>query len=347
MKVLHSRCSYAFPVLILALGCGPDAGMIDPGTRPDDPRLASQRYSDWSNPVNLGPVVNSPFTEQQPALSKKGLSLYFASNRPTGPTDNVLDQNIWVARRPCTDGTARCAWGTPAVLGEAVNGQFLDVAPTLSRDEHQLFFASVRPNGHCSVGPCDRDLWVSHRANVHDDFGWQPAVNLGSPVNSSGEEIAPSYFENQDAQVNSSGDGDNDDARPQLFFNNGEVSGGALTRGDIFMTQMAADGSWGTPSPVSEINTVEFADQRPSIAHNGLEIYFWSNRDGIAHIWVATRERVRGLWSAPTLVPSPISDALTIQPFIHSQGNTQTLLFIRTEPGNGNDLFMSQRTSTR
>jgi Tol biopolymer transport system component len=38
----------------------------------------------WSTPVNLGPAVNSAFHEQQPALSKDGRRLFFASNRPGG-----------------------------------------------------------------------------------------------------------------------------------------------------------------------------------------------------------------------------------------------------------------------
>src|SRR5205823_2390625 len=37
----------------------------------------------WSTPVNLGSVINSTSSDQQPALSPDGLSLYFASNRVT------------------------------------------------------------------------------------------------------------------------------------------------------------------------------------------------------------------------------------------------------------------------
>ena len=38
----------------------------------------------WSTPVSLGPAVNTGFQEQQPALSKDGRRLFFASNRPGG-----------------------------------------------------------------------------------------------------------------------------------------------------------------------------------------------------------------------------------------------------------------------
>ena len=41
----------------------------------------AQKYSDWSAPINLGPTVNSTSMDRGPAISKDGLSLYFASNR--------------------------------------------------------------------------------------------------------------------------------------------------------------------------------------------------------------------------------------------------------------------------
>src|SRR5256885_10672660 len=40
--------------------------------------------SEWSEPVNLGPTINTGFNEQGPNLSKDGLTLYFGSDRPGG-----------------------------------------------------------------------------------------------------------------------------------------------------------------------------------------------------------------------------------------------------------------------
>ena len=45
--------------------------------------VRGRQFSAWSTPVNLGPTVNSSFTEH-PALSPDGLSLYFATDRPGG-----------------------------------------------------------------------------------------------------------------------------------------------------------------------------------------------------------------------------------------------------------------------
>ena len=56
---------------------------------------AASKFSDWSAPVNLGPIVNSPFNDFAPADSKNGLSLYFSSDRPGG----FGSSDIWVSQR--------------------------------------------------------------------------------------------------------------------------------------------------------------------------------------------------------------------------------------------------------
>jgi hypothetical protein len=139
------------------------------------------RFGDWSAPVNLGEGVNSAFDEFLPELSKKGRSLYFASNRP-GPFGG---EDLWVSRRASPDDP----WGAAENLGGVVNGPFNERSPALSRDGHLLFFASTRPGGLGGF-----DIWVSWRAHTHDDFAWQPPVNLGSGVNSPAADFGPTYF---------------------------------------------------------------------------------------------------------------------------------------------------------
>ena len=100
------------------------------------PAAAASNLSDWSAPVNLGPLVNSPFNDFAPAVSKDGRSLYFSSDRPgtSGPTD------IWVSQRNSRDDP----WGVPINLGTPVNTSFGERAPNFSRDGHWMFFVSDR-----------------------------------------------------------------------------------------------------------------------------------------------------------------------------------------------------------
>src|SRR5688572_1529309 len=71
--------------------------------------LALPHYSDWSEAVNLGTPINSPFIETGATLSNHGLSLYFSSNRPCDEGDAVADFNLWVSRRSSTTAP----WGEP------------------------------------------------------------------------------------------------------------------------------------------------------------------------------------------------------------------------------------------
>ena len=315
--------SLACPALLI--GCGTESDRRIAGTLVAD-RTSS--FSAWSEPVNLGPTINtSPYNDQQAALSKDGLSLYFASTRPEGPGDGVFDQNIWVSQRACADDG--CAWGTPVNLGSTVNSSVSDFAPALSRDGHWLFLASNRP------GSMSGDIWVSWRENVHDDFAWQTPVNLGSGVNTTGFEGGPSYFENDEG------------GGAQLYFNHNPAP--VNTGGDIYVSTQAADGSWGDAVPITELNSAA-SQQRPSISHDGRTIYFFSNRPGSSSddIWVATRADVASPWTGPTNLDAPINTAGDERhPFIYSHGKTEMLFFARNvaaPPAVDLDLFVSTRT---
>ena len=61
------------------------------------PSTQAQNYSDWSAPVNLGPVINSASSDQVPAISPDGLSLYITSNRlgGFGGFDMYVSQRVY------------------------------------------------------------------------------------------------------------------------------------------------------------------------------------------------------------------------------------------------------------
>ena len=276
----------------------------------------AQKYSDWSAPINLGPIVNSTSMDRAPAISKDGLSLYFASSRPGG----VGGEDIYVSQRETRDGE----WGPPVNLGPIINTSFNESVPAFSRDGHLLFFSSTKPGGFGAA-----DIWVSRREDKHDDFAWQPAENLGAGVNSTFTDAGPSYFDNDEVGV------------PQLYFNSNRLGG----NGNLYVSEQTADGSFGAAVLVVEL----FGDAaRASIRHDGREIFFTSNRPGsIANsqdLWVATRETVFDAWSEPINLGSTLnSELVDVQPYISSDG--ETLFFASNRPGGGpTDLYMSTRT---
>ena len=55
-----------------------------PGSLANDLWVSTRKtiFSPWSTPVNAGPIINTEFNEQFPALSSDGEALIFSSNRP-------------------------------------------------------------------------------------------------------------------------------------------------------------------------------------------------------------------------------------------------------------------------
>lgn len=288
------------------------------------PSAQAQKYSDWSAPVNLGPVINTTSNDQDAAISKDRLSLYFASDRPGG----FGGFDIYVSQRASVDD----AWGPPVNLGPTLNTPFDEGNAAFSRDGHLMFFQSKRPGGFGGI-----DLWVSTRVHTHDDFDWQPAVNLGAGVNSGADDNGPTYFENDE------------EGAPQLYF--GSSRPGGMGGADIYRCEQLADGSFGAVVPVPELSS-PFNENRPSIRHDGLEIFFHSNRVGsigtALDLWVATRESTLDAWSTPVNLGGTVNTAFQENQACLSPDN-QTMVFSSNRPGGfgGIDLYMITRTKLR
>jgi hypothetical protein len=237
-----------FAAVACALGAGAPVASAMHGPVTAAPlRVAGPHFTGWSPPVNLGPTINTSFTETGPAISKNGLSLYFYSNRPGGFGGN----DIWVSQRESVDD----AWAAPVNLGPTINSAASDFVPAFSRDGHWLFFASDRPGGFGLA-----DIWASWRPQTHDDFGWETPVNLGANVNTAFNDNGVGYFENGEGGV------------PQLFFGSDRPGGAGGT--DLYISELQADGSWGLATRIPELNSTG-NDNRPTLRHVGLEIFLF------------------------------------------------------------------------
>ena len=316
MRVMHLLVCGAACALTGACDTGPDALPPSGPVLADEVSIGADHFSEWSTPVNLGPVVNSRFADRAPDLSPDGLSLYFASNRPGGfgATD------IYVAHRAGPDQP----WGPPANLGAVINTPGIDAPGHLSRDGHCLYFTSSRAGGFGS-----NDIWVSWRANPNEDFAWETPVNLGSEVNSARFEGGITL------------------RLPELYVASDRVApGGPL---DIFVSVLEHGGTFGPAVLVEELSS-EGNDLRPTIRFDGRELFLSSDRPGSAggsqDIWVATRPAFGAPWSTPINLGSPVNtEANEAQPSLSADG--RTLLFTADRPGGSgrDDLYMTTRES--
>lgn len=275
----------------------------------------SEKWSEWSTPVNLGQFINSESNDAGPAISKDGLSLYFQSQRFGG----FGDADIYVARRESVD----LPWEWPVNLGETINTDAFEGFAALSRDEHHLFF--VRPSA-----PGLGDVWVSYRKDVHHDLGesgWETPTLLGPAVNTAAGDFGPSFFEDRKGGL------------PQLYFHSNRPGG--LGGADIYVAD-----AFGPAVLVQQLSSPQ-GDADPAISRNGLEVFFHSDRPGGAgavDLWVSVRDSVFDPWSPPvnlgTTVNSPFSD---LAPAISS--DRETLFFTSNRPGFGlNDIYVTTRS---
>lgn len=153
--------------------------------------LGGQNYGDLSSteetkpltypePKKLSAEINSSQLETSGTWSNDGTTLIFSSNREGG--FGGLD--LYMAKR-LPDGS----FAEPINLGGALNTDLDEDFPILSSDGLTMTFSS---QGHSSIGGFDvfTSLWDSTRK------AWSPPVNLGYPINTSGDEV--SFWLSQD-----------------------------------------------------------------------------------------------------------------------------------------------------
>lgn len=146
-------------------------------SRPDsygscDLYFSQRRGNTWSEPENLGSLVNTQSWESQPGFAADGRTLYFVSTRRGGYGGSDIYKTIL---QP--DGS----WSRPENLGDSINTSADEMAPFIHPDGKTLYFSS---KGHKGMGGAD--LFVSRQGK---SGRWLKPANLGYPLNTKKDEI--------------------------------------------------------------------------------------------------------------------------------------------------------------
>ena len=278
--------------------------------------VQAQQLTDWGQAEKV-PNVNDPVAvDGCPIESPDGLSLYIASTRRGDPND------IWVATRDSKDAE----FGTPTMLPEPVNSNAADFCPTPLQGKNLLFVSTrggIDAYGTTACG--GGDIYITRQSPATGD--WAAPRNLGcapNGPNGTGTEFGPSLVET--------------DIGTLLYFSSGGPLGSNTQ--DIYVSAQLADGSFGPPTPVAELNTSS-DDVMPNVSKDGLEIVFASTRPGGAgafDVYSATRNSVGDPWSSPVnLGPAVNTDAPETRPSLSWDG--ERLYF-----GRAGEIYVSERT---
>ena len=144
-------------------------------------------------------------------------------------------------------------WSAPINAGTGVNTAYWESSPSLSPDKKTMYFSSNRPGGYGG-----RDVYMSEFKNNH----WAQAINMGSHINTVGDEIAP--YMHSDNQT--------------LFFTSNGLPG--YGGADIFITRKDSNNIWGIPENIGYPINTPFEDATPMVEPDGKTILFSSNRPG-------------------------------------------------------------------
>ena len=210
-------------------------------TREDDGEL--------SEPEQLSHNLTSKFHDGPVSFSKNGKTIFYSSNHYDGKRRNtkkgVMKQQIYRARQNGNE------WTEPEELNFN-DQQWEEVHPSLSPDGRKLYFASDRPGGYGGM-----DLYVVNKIGK----GWSEPHNLGSDINSKGNEVFPFVHDNGTL----------------YFASNGWEGLGGL---DIYETQMIDDSTWIKPQNMGDPYNSPMDDFGFILDPTGTEGYLTSARAG-------------------------------------------------------------------
>jgi flagellar motor protein MotB len=214
------------------------------GVVQEDFYISQFSNNEWQQAYNAGAPLNTSQNEGAQTLSSDGSYMIFtACNRPGGFGNCDLYFSAFYNGK----------WSVPSNLGAPVNTNHWESTPSISADGKTLFFSSSRPGGFGG-----KDIWYS---KLNDKNMWSEPVNLGSVINTEGDEMSPFFHF---------------DGKTLYFASDGRVGMGGF---DLFVTRLKNDSTWTEPKNLGyPINT--FNDEMGLIIEaGGQKAYYSSERD--------------------------------------------------------------------
>jgi hypothetical protein len=250
----------------------------------------------WSQPVPMPGPVNTAGAEDSPFMTTNGTWFFFFF---------TPDMNIPVQKQ-LIDGITGIWWT------RLVNGTWTAPEKIILNDEDSLegaecvvgtkmWFGSVRAG---NIG--EIDVYSADYRNGK----WGDVENLGEQLNS---EMDIGEFHLTDDMST-------------LYFHTGVIPAGQSM--DLWVSHKTGS-SWGTPSPLAELNTATAAEGFPYLTPDGKELWFTSNQSGLGGTGSSIFRSVKqlnGSWGAPEEIISNFAGECTMDPagniyFVHHYFN--------------------------
>lgn len=227
-------------------------------------------------PENLGPAVNSEYSEYWPALSVDEQMLMFTVMLPSRYDPVFLQEDFYYSTRQDSSWEARSNAGTP------LNTSDNEGAHSLTADGKTLWFTAC--NRRDGLGMCD--LYYS----TWEAGKWSTPKNAGSPLNSNFSDKHPAI----------SADG------RRLFFTSNRPGGKGSY--DIWVSERVGE-KWSDPVNMGDSVNTPGLEQSPFIHPDQQSLYFsstgWPGM-GQGDLYL-TRKKPGGEWTSPENLGYPIN----------------------------------------
>lgn len=198
---------------------------------------------EWQQGVSLS--INTPqYNEGAQSISADGTALVFTVCNRYG--DKGSCDLYYSSRR-------NGRWTSPVNMGGPINSSLWESQPSLSADGKTLYFSRGAPKGQGT-----RDLYRSYQT---PDGTWtkpEPVKELNTPFNEGGPTLHA-------------------DGKTLYFSSDGHPGMG---RGDLFVSRLQADGTWGTPKNLGYPINTEGHEEALAVSRQGRLAYLASNREG-------------------------------------------------------------------
>jgi outer membrane protein OmpA-like peptidoglycan-associated protein len=240
---------------------------------------------------NLGPTINTPYSEHSPVISQDDKILLFTSRSDNMSaqsvaqdaknnkkdknlaTDGQYYENIYEARRIDDEN-----WEKPRSLSTVLNGKGHDASIQVFDNDTKLLMYRNDENG---------DIMYAEKSGAD----WTEPKKLNDNINSKAFE--------SDAYITPDG--------RTIYFSTGKYSeDGTL---DIYYATRQQGGDWGTAKPVAGINT-KYDDDSPYLSKDGRTLYFASrghNTMGGYDIFKSEYDSVGNKWGRPENMGYPVN----------------------------------------
>ncbi|NQV52135.1 MAG: tandem-95 repeat protein [Flavobacteriales bacterium] len=234
---------------------------------------------------NLGPKINSGYSDYNPVLDKKESFLLFTSRRniengEVKDVDGQYYEKMMVSRRK--NGVFQEA--VPITQNDSLFGRL----PSSERHESLIFLSYSED---LLITYTDEKLYYSNRIG---DFYTEP-VEFPKIINKGKWKRHASITE---------------DGRKLYFTTESQSRVSKNLNLDIWEIERKDDGSWKRPQRISDVVNSPYNEDSPEISPDGRFIFFSSNRvGGMGGYDVYMAEKVDGEWQEPKNLCQPINTA--------------------------------------